>query len=283
MTRLLAIAVTMLTLAGCKTLKFWDKDKKEVKPAGNAAADPAAREPARPEEGGPTLSYGETPRELELKIAKLWARVDEMEHDFFKQRERLKLLENGLMLGVVPEELKREKAPRGKKGAAVLPHEEEEVVMQIPPAAHQTQATNGVEGAAVSAPRQDDKAYQIKLAHAQGLFNGGHYGQAILAFSEIGKEFPAEQTGGNHLYWTGVSWFHLKEYQLATQSLELFAKEHAASPWVPKAKLYMARTHAQMGMGDKAMKGLRAIIQEYPEDETAEMAKLEIKRLEDRL
>src|SRR5689334_13264409 len=43
--------------------------------------------------------------DMELRLAKLWARVDDLENQQIRQKERMKLLEKGLMLGIVPDEL----------------------------------------------------------------------------------------------------------------------------------------------------------------------------------
>ncbi|MCX6130879.1 MAG: hypothetical protein NTX25_17705 [Proteobacteria bacterium] len=48
--------------------------------------------------------------EFELRLAKLWARVDELENHQIRQRERMKLLEKGLLLGLIPEDLKADKS-----------------------------------------------------------------------------------------------------------------------------------------------------------------------------
>src|SRR6476620_1111867 len=43
--------------------------------------------------------------DMELRLAKLWARVDDLENQQIRQKERMKLLEKGLMLGIIPDEL----------------------------------------------------------------------------------------------------------------------------------------------------------------------------------
>jgi len=91
------IFATMASLSGCATLDklaFWKSEK--TPPAVNA------QEPALAAENVKSSSV----QELELKNAKLWTRVDELEEQVAKQRVRIKVLERGLILGILPDELK---------------------------------------------------------------------------------------------------------------------------------------------------------------------------------
>ena len=47
--------------------------------------------------------------DVQYKMAKLWGRIDELEIKLKKQEERIQILEKGLMLGVIPEELLKDK------------------------------------------------------------------------------------------------------------------------------------------------------------------------------
>ena len=91
------LVVLVTTFSGCSTmdkLMFW-KSSGSSKPA-------EATDPVLSTENVKSSSV----QELELKNAKLWTRVDELEDKVSKQRERLKILEKGLMLGILPDELK---------------------------------------------------------------------------------------------------------------------------------------------------------------------------------
>ncbi|MDQ3231215.1 MAG: hypothetical protein M3Q07_05285, partial [Pseudobdellovibrionaceae bacterium] len=144
--------------------------------------------------------------DMELRLAKLWARVDDLENQQIRQKERMKLLEKGLMLGIIPEELKSDKPSTSSK--------KPEPDLEEPPAS--LQATPPA--APVSTEKSKDIAeYQRLLRAAQEKFNAANYGQAIVQFNEIGEKFDDGLTEGSHNYWIGLSWFYLKEMQLAEQ------------------------------------------------------------------
>ncbi len=225
----------------------------------------------------PILPQTSSPAELELRMAKLWARVDELESLSIQQRERLKLLEKGLMLGIIPDELKEQ--PRVQTAKDHGKAKTSEVTPEQPPAS----AAPGGETKAEEAKSQDLAAYRRALQHAQDKFNAAQYGQAIVGYNQIGETFADALTEGSQHYWVGLSWYYLKEFQLAEQSFQVLQQKHPQNPWIAHARFYRAKIDQSRGLNQRALEQLTQLLEEFPNQDLGEMAKMEIERLRERL
>ncbi|WP_176736279.1 tetratricopeptide repeat protein [Oligoflexus tunisiensis] len=242
---------------------FADEAAEEVQPAAPMASAPTTPVPVPASTVAPAS-------DLELRIAKLWARVDDLENQQIRQKERMKLLEKGLMLGIIPEELKTDKP--------VQPPQKPEP--EDPPAS--VQATTPPPLA--SGEKSKDLAeYQRLLRAAQEKFNAASYGQAIVQYNEIGEKFDDSLTEGSHHYWTGLSWFYLKEMQLAEQSFLKLIDRYSHNSWVPYARFYMAKIDLNRGLSGRARDQFKMLIDEYPNQDLGEMARMEIDRMREKL
>ncbi len=254
--------------------------------------------------------------ERDLKLAKLWARVDELEEEQYRQKERLVILEKGMTLGLVPEELKyperaksskvdskRKVSPTVSPSSGAVDKHGESVAESTNPVADpepKTTPDNKVAADVTKAgsdeeseddeQQQDDfsskeekAAYQTALATAHDSYRAGRYGRAIVEYSAIGKKFGDRVSGAMHLYWVAKCWSNLKEYSTAKQLLGDFIKKHNDSPWVPRALLELGRVEWQLGMRETALASFRAVIQKHPYADAAEMAKMELDTLDKKL
>ena len=298
------LVVTLaLTLAGCGL--FGESSVNEPTAEAKAEADSKAA----------AAKAATLKDEQELKLARLWARVDELEEEQARSKERLAIVEKGVILGILPEELRRpEQAKKVKSkgaGAAKEPTKatakdgtkkasEGDEAAASPAAAHpQVDSAKAVGGQtsegkpkAATDPesktpsglnQEDADAYQKALATAHDLFRAGRYGAAVVEYSDIGKRFGDQVGGGMHIYWTAKCWANLKEYNTARQLLTDFLKDHAKSPWIPRAKFELGRIEWQLGMQETALRRFRDIIQQHPYEDAAEMAKMELQTLDKKL
>jgi TolA-binding protein len=220
--------------------------------------------------------------DMELRLAKLWARVDDLENQQIRQKERMKLLEKGLMLGLIPEELKSDK-PLGKNHADKKSDAE---VDELP-----ASLTVGTADLAQTArvpvaggeKSKDITEYRRLLQMAQDKFNAASYGQAIVHYGEIGEKFDASVTEGSHNYWIGLSWFYLKELQLAEQSFRKLIDHFNQNSWVPYSRYYLAKIDLDRGLSGRARDQFKLLIDEYPNQDLGEMARMEIDRMREKL
>lgn len=222
--------------------------------------------------------------EQELKLAKLWARVDEMEEQQSRLKEKVRVLEKGFMLGLVPEELKGGgTASGGNTAPSKAPVKQEPVDLSVeleplakkePPKPEPSKPAPGK----LSPPEQEE--YQKLAGSAHDQFRAGRYGRAIVEYSELGKRFGDAVEGGAHRFWIAKSWASLKELNTAKQGFLEFLEQFPTSPWAPRAKLELARVEWRLGLRDTAVKRLHDIIEKHPYEDAAEMAKMEIEQLD---
>lgn len=228
----------------------------------------------------PVQAQGMTHEEQELRMAKLWARVDELETRVIQQQEKISLLERGLMLGIVPSELQSDRQKESP------PSQQEDI-------REDTQATKIIdledddpgENAQRSSTnrRLSDADYRRLLAEAQSYFNQGNYGQAIASYQKIAKDYPAKIDQGQHHYWIGMSWYYLKEDELAEESLRTLAEEYPASPWIAQSRFYLAKIDLRRGYRQRALSQFRQIIEDFPGRDIEEMARFELDKLKETL
>ena len=287
-------------LTGCSTLSsigstFGDdpKEKEDIAVAAAASAKAAVVLP-------PSKAIDpDEMADLQLKMTRLVARTEELEEKYSRQQERLQIIERGLTLGLVPEELqggpndqprtkshKGHKSTKPSKSSKVEPieaDEEDEAVASESASAHTTaipkQDHDQDPAKAVGLAVADRDEFNKAFAAAHEDFRAGRFGKAIVGFSEIGKKFDPSLTSGVQQFWIARSWAGLKEMQTARQLFTEFIAGHSDSPWAPRAKLELARVESALGLKETAIKRLRSVIAEHPLEDVSEMAKAEVERM----
>ncbi len=287
MQRIFLIVITCLMTLGCST---WEKlTRKEV-----VVVEPTktVKVEAKQESSEHTEHDGALKDERDLKVAKLWARVDELEEEVYRQKERIVILERGMTLGLVPEELKypeRSKSAKSVSGvsATSLPQPkvnvEEQAIPKMPAVILEVKKSEESDKKSTPNQSNDREEYELAVAAAHDSFRSGRYGRAIVEYSAIGKKFGDQIDGAMHLYWIAKSWANLKEFNTSKQQLEDFIKKHGDSPWTPRAKLDLGRVEWQLGLRESALATFKSVIQKYPLADAAEMARMELENLSKKL
>ena len=291
MIRRFVLMTLAVTLTSCATVSSWlgaESSSKEFD-KGNAAQHGA------PEMSPDHVKPGTIP-ELELKYAKLWTKVDDLDRLIRKQRQRIRVLEKGLLLGIIPEELKGdgevdedEAMNSPSEGSVSQSRHEKSGVAPIAdtssePALGEAQEQKPTQEVSAKTDQGNSSAdYQQKMSQAHESFRAGRYGRAIVEFAAIGKEFGDSADGGAWKFWTARCWAAMKEYQTARQHFGEFLSAHPSSPWALRANVEMARVENALGLKETAMQRLRSVIQQQPFAESAEMAKMELKNMQQAL
>ena len=229
--------------------------------------------------------------EIELRQAKIWNRLDEMDEQLNAQKEQLKILEQGLLTGVPPEALragggqvKQRKMGRGA-GSTSLPEvtldgESEKKLISVnrmnkgeePLGLHDSEIGNDTANVPDS--------YTVKLQVAKDYYQSGRFGLAIAELAQISKEFGMNAGKGEHLYWLGRSYLGLKEFATARTELDGFIKGKSDSALKPMARLELARCLEGLNLRERARKELSQIVRDYKGQEVSEMASMELKNLQ---
>jgi TolA-binding protein len=130
---------------------------------------------------------------------------------------------------------------------------------------------------------KDLAEYQRLLRAAQEKFNSANYGQAIVQYNEIAEKFDDSLTEGSHHYWIGLSWFYLKEMQLAEASFKKLMDQYSQNSWVPYARFYLAKVDLNRGLSGRARDQFKMLIDEYSNQDLGEMARMEMDRMREKL
>lgn len=225
--------------------------------------------------------------EQDLKIAKIWSRVDELSSEQSRLRERLKVIEKGLTLGLIPEELKQNNAAHGDVGGSqyFLKHKEKAAkdAQHAPDIVEENPERSEKKVDELDLEKEQpitENDYQNALATAHEKFRSGAYGRAIVEYESIGKKFGEKFGGGSHKFWVARCWINMKEYGTARQLLAEFLKDYPGSTWAPRAKLELARVEWRLGLRETSLSRLRDVIRDHPQEDAAEMAKMELSTLD---
>lgn len=269
---------TVFLFSSCSTLKdwgnkamFWKKADEEV-----VEEDPEKAAAVLHVEKDGDFVDGLTPKEMELKQAKMWARMDEIQNELRMHRARIKVLEKGMKLGIVPDEL--------LTGQYKI---EQEPVRRIKKSSAKPKPSSKSQKVAMMNLREDkmqkqgsEEDYRKLFTEGESHFRAGHYGKAIAAFERIGRDFKAFDKNNSHRFWVALSWYKLKDLQVSKDEFDSFIKGAAGSPWIPRAKYYSAKIQFELGMTKTALESFQNLVKTYPYDDTSEMAKMEIERIE---
>ena len=227
--------------------------------------------------------------ESDLRLAKLWARVDQLSDDQGRLKEKIKVLEKGLTLGLIPEELKKDfdsskielkqlplKGDKDHENKEAKKNPELEVIEEDPgQVKSQDKKQDNIDASA-----NDEKKYREDMAIAHDHFRAGRYSRAIVEYDSIGKKYGDQVADGSQKFWAARCWVNMKDYTTARQLLGEFLKDHPGSSWAPRAKLELARVEWKLGLGETALSRFRDVIRDYPQEDAAEMAKRELSNLD---
>lgn len=215
--------------------------------------------------------------EQELKVAKLWSRVDELEEEVFRQKERMRLLEKGLLTGIAPDGLGTSSASVSKtKKDSDAPQLllEEDAATELAPAKLENPNELNLE-------EQDQ--YSKQLETARGLYTSARFGKAIAAYEKILTSYAGKVDAGFIKYWIGCSWRQLKEYTTAEEILNEVIEKHPSSPWIPRVHYELAKVYIDANNLSSAREKLKFIKNKYQYEDVSELATKELEELPNKL
>ena len=282
--------------SSCTSLSFW-KSSDPVK-----SADETTDSAGRPKSSNISNSV----TDVELKQARIWNRLDDLEDEVKVQRERIKLLEQGLLTGIAPEELKREPAPRPKKISARERSEDRDSDLDKPGAGKAKLVkleTNNSDGGSdgpnmkpildlpdhVVAEKSEDSpanspdSYRVRIQVAKDYYQASRFGMAVAELAQITRSFGPGAGEGEAKYWLGRSYLGLKEFGTAKGELDGFIAKYPQSEFVPNARLELGRCLIGMNLRDRARKEFAKIAKDYEGQDSGDIASAELRNLKGNL
>jgi TolA-binding protein len=239
-------------LTGCKLLPG-DEER-------SATAEPVAAEEGREVQvEDKAAAPPKRNDEVDLKMTKLIARIDELENEVKTQKERQKVLEKGLVTGLVPEELESPK----NKGL-----EESQKL--------EAQNTVDVEESEPESPSVD---FQL----VEKLLVSKKFAEASKTLENFHPETASKTDQALYAYWMGVCLYYQGKHLEASQFFDQYIEQQDEKSLMPNALYYSAKVNKEMGFGEKGLDLFKQVIDQYPDHEVSKMAKWEISQLENSL
>lgn len=245
-----------ILISGCSTTK---KNSNKNTPNPNLI----------PEKSIPQNTSGENnffqKESIDLSLLKMKNRIEELETKYLNLHEKYKVLEKGLTLGLIPKEMNLEFLEKNSKKISFSKKPKKNSIEKI-----------------VSKTKKEEKSpdFQSKLKIALKKYHDGKYGQALVDFQKLETSFKENQLQGNHLYWIGLCWLHLKEYLKSTEYLSRFIDQYPNNSLVRKATFFKAKSDLNRGLPKIAVSTFEALIRQNPEDEVSELSDRELKAIE---
>jgi tol-pal system protein YbgF len=101
----------------------------------------------------------------------------------------------------------------------------------------------------------------------------GRYDLAIAGFQRFIKDYGTSSLAPNAHYWTGESYYSMKDFVRAMQAFERVVNDHPRSEKVAPALFKLGLSAAQTGDATRARSYLKRVIEEFPGSDEAKLAK----------
>jgi len=144
------------------------------------------------------------------------------------------------------------------------------------PAAPAAGAADAPKGAvAAAAGGEENESYE----RAQSQRRIGNYQGAITAFQAFIARYPKSTLAPRAQYWTGDSYFNLRDFKNAIASQQKLIAAYPDSSSVPDALLNLASSQLESGDSAAARKTMDGLIARYPASDAAEKARRRVANL----
>jgi TolA-binding protein len=229
--------------------------------------------------------------DISLKQARLMARMDEIEGELKRQREKVRLLEQGLLTGIAPDDLKSggagKKAQKSGSNKSRKPPVEDLFVAESPSEDLGSPNLDGVnvksDKTAESTETGGSSALNTRMQLAKEHYQASRFGLAIAELAGISREFGDKAGDGAVRLWLGKSYLGLKEYGTARGEFEAYIKGWPSGEGIASARIDLARVYVGLGLKERARGELRRVIKDFDGQEASEMASMELKNLQGNL
>lgn len=135
-------------------------------------------------------------------------------------------------------------------------------------------AASGISSAATLSADHSDPALENRAFEAAyGLFKNGRHANAVRAFHEFLKKYPASAHVPNAIYWLGASKFALKDHKGALVFYQKLLEDSPNTPKAADALFNIAGCQQELKQKAAAKKTLKQLVAQYPNSEAAFKAK----------
>jgi TolA-binding protein len=207
--------------------------------------------------------------------ARTTARLDELESEIRRLREKVKLLEQGLLTGIAPDDLKKPKAGKSAKADKNPPVVTEASDLSKPEIEDLSLPPKKSE-----AVTEGDSALNARFQLAKEHYQAARFGLAVAELAGLSREFGPKAHDGAVKAWLGKSYLALKEYSTARGEFEYYLKEWPSGALIGDVRLGLAKTYFAMGLRERARVELKKVIKDFDGQEYSEIASAELQKMQ---
>lgn len=125
----------------------------------------------------------------------------------------------------------------------------------------------------------EDPAITGAYNQAYKTFTEQNYRETIRLMGEFLKQYPSHQYSDNAVFWTGESYYQLKNYEQANSEFEKVVTKYPNGNKVPDAMLRSGICMLKLSKPEKAKSSFDQLIKKYPESVAARKAKASLGEL----
>jgi TolA-binding protein len=298
------LALTLLTGLVSNCAVFWSSEpEKSPKPSDTDAAEKAvsksdkeipassAAEQAKATSEAQTAQITE---QISLAQARTVERMAEIEAELRQQKEQIKLLEQGLLTGIAPDDLKRSSGKKIDKASQHASNVHSEVdenidvalgVVTSSPLSQPVLDSDLLAKANGDGENPDLKLtnmgqFESLLAKAKGKYQSSDFSGSLADFADLSRRYGENFQEGVLRFWLGKCYLGLKEYATARQEFEAYISRAPKSSQVAEARLELSRVLLKLGLNERARNELKKVISDFEGQEAAEVAAHELGTLQ---
>jgi TolA-binding protein len=219
-----------------------------------------------------------------LKYTRIMARLDSMDAELRRQREKLRLLEQGLLTGIAPNDLKQNKLDakvnHDDYGSRKKTMAREDLSRSEAPLGKPHLEDLSIPDRESSRDGVADSPVMAKIQLAKEHYQAARFGLAIAELAGISREHGDKVQDGAVKYWLAKSYLGLKEYQTARGEFESYIKNWPSGEFIATARLDLAKAFVGLGLRERAKNELRRVVKDFEGEDYAEMASAELKNIQ---
>jgi TolA-binding protein len=249
---------------------------------------------AEPSKVASDIQAAQIAEQISLAQARTVERMTEIEAELRRQRETIKLLEQGLLTGIAPDDLRRsldKKSDRRPQQASNAGSEVDEnidlalgVVTSSPLSKPVLDADlllkANHEGENGEVTLASAGQFESSLAKARAKYQASDFSGALADFADLARKYGENTQDGVLRFWLGKCYAGLKEPATARQELEAYLARAPKSSQVAEARLELSRILLRLGLKERAQSELKKVISDFDGQEPAQVAAHELGNLQ---
>lgn len=270
------IGITLM-IFGSSCVSKWFSDQDSVQDISNDSNSQKKQ--------GSTVAVAENEsNSSDLKMARLWNKIESLEEEIRFNKERIRLLESGMTTGLAQKpnvnfktsdsteslDLKKARSSLAKSPNGLRKPEETD---------DHAKGLDGVHGSPSRTVNSSMDQYKVRVQMAKEYYQASRFGLAVSEFSQIQSEFGKASGDGEAKIYLGKSYLALKEYTYAKTEFDDYLTMFPGSEIEAEVRLDLAKVYLGMNLRERARDELSSIATKYKGTESGSIALREMEKM----